>query len=162
MTIPEAAQLVIQAGAMASSGDLFLLEMGEPVKIVDLAHKMIELSGLTLRTGENPEGDIEIIYTGLRPGEKLYEELLIGNHSVPSSNPRIFKTREHFIPWSALQSELDQLAVVINSNDARNIKSLLQQLIPEYQPAIDLTEDLLAIESQNGYKSAISPKFQQV
>ncbi len=154
MTIPEAAQLVIQAGAMASSGDLFLLEMGEPVKIVDLACKMIELSGLTLRTSENPDGDIEISYTGLRPGEKLYEELLIGNHSAPSANPRIFKTREHFIPWSALEAELDQLAVAINSNDAQNIKSLLKQLIPEYQPSIATTEDLLAVEQQNCYKSA--------
>jgi FlaA1/EpsC-like NDP-sugar epimerase len=162
MTIPEAAQLVIQAGAMATSGDLFLLEMGEPVKIVDLAHKMIELSGLTLRTSENPDGDIEISYTGLRPGEKLYEELLIGNHSAPSTNPRIFKTREHFVPWSTLEAELDQLAAAINSNDARNIKSLLQQLIAEYQPAIATTEDLLAMEKQNGYKSAISSKFQQV
>ena len=154
MTIPEAAQLVIQAGAMASSGDLFLLEMGEPIKIVDLALKMIELSGLTLRTSENPDGDIEICYTGLRPGEKLYEELLIGTHSSSSENPRIFKTREHFIPWSALEAELDQLAVAINSNDARNIKSMLKQLIPEYQPSIDATEDLLAMEYQNGYKSA--------
>ncbi len=153
MTIPEAAQLVIQAGAMASSGDLFLLEMGEPVKIVDLASNMIELSGLTLRSSENPDGDIEISFTGLRPGEKLYEELLIGNHSLPSANPRIFKTREHFIPWSALQAELDHLAAAINSNDARSIKSLLKQLIPEYQPAIETTEDLLAMEKQNGYNA---------
>ncbi len=153
MTIPEAAQLVIQAGAMASSGDLFLLEMGEPVKIVDLARNMIELSGLTLRSSENPDGDIEISFTGLRPGEKLYEELLIGNHSLPSANPRIFKTREHFIPWSALQAELDQLAAAINSNDARSIKSLLKQLIPEYQPTIETTEDLLAMEKQNGYNA---------
>ncbi len=154
MTIPEAAQLVIQAGALASSGDLFLLEMGEPVKIVDLAHKMIELSGLTLRTSKNPEGDIEISYTGLRPGEKLYEELLIGNHSVPSANPRIFKTREHFIPWHLLQSELDHLVAAFNSNEAQNIKLLLKQLIPEYQPSIATTEDLLALEEQHGYSDA--------
>ena len=154
MTIPEAAQLVIQAGAMASSGDLFLLEMGEPVKIVDLAYKMIELSGLTLRTSEKPDGDIEISYTGLRPGEKLYEELLIGSHSTPSANPRIFKTREHFIPWSVLDEELEHFAAAINSNDARNIKSLLKHLIPEYEPTIATTEDLLAMEERNGYKTA--------
>lgn len=153
MTIPEAAQLVIQAGAMASPGDLHLLEMGDPVKIIDLARKMVELSGLTIRDHENPEGDIEIRVTGLRPGEKLYEELLIGNHSSPSANPRIFKAKEHFIPWSELQEELEHLNAAITNNDIPHIRQILQRVVPEYQPSIDIT-DLLTIEkkSKNGTK----------
>ncbi|WP_223293962.1 polysaccharide biosynthesis protein [Pelodictyon phaeoclathratiforme] len=148
MTIPEAAQLVIQAGAMASPGDLHLLEMGDPVKIIDLARKMVELSGLTIRDHENPEGDIEIRVTGLRPGEKLYEELLIGNHSSPSANPRIFKAKEHFIPWSELQEELEQLTTAIHSNDIKSIKKILKKIVPEYSPGIT-TSDLLSMEKQS-------------
>lgn len=153
MTIPEAAQLVIQAGAMASPGDLHLLEMGDPVKIIDLARKMVELSGLTIRDHENPEGDIEIRVTGLRPGEKLYEELLIGNHSSPSANPRIFKAKEHFIPWSELQAELEHLTTAIHSNDIKSIKKILKKIVPEYSPGIT-TSDLLSMEKQskNGIK----------
>ncbi len=157
MTIPEAAQLVIQAGAMASPGDLHLLEMGDPVKIIDLARKMVELSGLTLRDHEHPEGDIEIRVTGLRPGEKLYEELLIGNHSSPSANPRIFKAKEHFIPWSELQTELDHLTEAIHSNDIKRIKKILKRVVPEYNPSIT-TSDLLSMEKQskNGIKHYIA------
>ncbi len=147
MTIPEAAQLVIQAGAMASPGDLHLLEMGDPVKIIDLARKMVELSGLTLRDHNNPEGDIEIRITGLRPGEKLYEELLIGSNSTPSANPRIFKAKEHFIPWSTLQGELEHLTTAITNNDIPHIRQILKRVVPEYQPSITTT-DLLTIEQQ--------------
>jgi FlaA1/EpsC-like NDP-sugar epimerase len=157
MTIPEAAQLVIQAGAMASPGDLHLLEMGDPVKIIDLARKMVDLSGLTIRDHENPEGDIEIRVTGLRPGEKLYEELLIGNHSSPSANPRIFKAKEHFIPWTELQAELEHLARAIHGNDIKSIKKILKNLVPEYSPGITTT-DLIAMEvqSKNGKNRYIS------
>src|SRR3546814_15547093 len=89
MTIPEAAQLVIQAGAMGQGGDVFVLDMGEPVKIAELAEKMIQLSGLSVRRADNTDGDIEIRYTGLRPGEKLYEELLIGDNVSPTDHPMI-------------------------------------------------------------------------
>ena len=89
MTIPEAAQLVIQAGAMAKGGDVFVLDMGKSVKIADLAKRMIELSGLSLRDESNPEGDIEIVVTGLRPGEKLYEELMLGDNPQPTKHPKI-------------------------------------------------------------------------
>jgi FlaA1/EpsC-like NDP-sugar epimerase len=106
MTIPEAAQLVIQAGAMAKGGDVFLLDMGQPVKIIDLARRMIELSGLTVRDELNPDGDIEIQITGLRHGEKLYEELLIGEDSETTPHPRIMKAHEDFMPWPALQEKL--------------------------------------------------------
>ncbi|MDR6853958.1 FlaA1/EpsC-like NDP-sugar epimerase [Variovorax guangxiensis] len=96
MTIPEAAQLVIQAGAMASGGDVFVLDMGEPIRIVDLARRMVELSGMTVRDADNPAGDIEIRVVGLRPGEKLYEELLIGDNPMPTLHPRILKARDDF------------------------------------------------------------------
>ncbi len=99
MTIPEAAQLVIQAGAMASGGDVFVLDMGEPVRIADLARRMVELSGLALKVAANPNGDIEITVTGLRPGEKLFEELLIGDNPLPTSHPRIMKAHKDFLPW---------------------------------------------------------------
>ncbi len=127
MTIPEAAQLVIQAGAMASGGDVYLLDMGEPVKIIDLALRMVELSGLAVR-------DIEIKVTGLRPGEKLYEELLIGNNPEPTSNPRIFKANEYLIPWCQLEAELEGMNSAIRQNDVEGIKLMLKKLIPEYEP----------------------------
>jgi FlaA1/EpsC-like NDP-sugar epimerase len=99
MTIPEAAQLVLQAGAMAKGGDVFVLDMGQPVRIADVARRMIHLSGLTVRDEENPEGDIEIQFTGLRPGEKLYEELLIGSNVTGTEHPMIMRAIEHSLPW---------------------------------------------------------------
>jgi FlaA1/EpsC-like NDP-sugar epimerase len=98
MTIPEAAQLVIQAGAMGLGGDVFVLDMGESVRIYDLASRIVELSGLTLRNEKNPHGDIEIKVTGLRPGEKLFEELLIGENPQPTAHPKIMKAHEEFMP----------------------------------------------------------------
>ena len=121
MTIEEAAQLVIQAGAMASGGDVFVLDMGEPVKIYDLAKKMIQLSGLELKDQINPHGDIEILITGLRPGEKLFEELLIGNNPQPTIHPKIFKAQEDFISWQKLEKELNKLEKLIQNNDLQNI-----------------------------------------
>jgi len=140
MTIPEAAQLVIQAGAMARGGDVFVLDMGEPVRIMDLARRMVELSGLRVRDHEDPEGDIEIQVTGLRPGEKLYEELLIGNQPEPTTHPRIMKAHEDFLGWSELNSKLDSLTVALNTNDVDLIRSLLQQLVPGYQPEGDIVD----------------------
>ena len=103
MTIPEAAQLVIQAGALASGGDVFVLDMGEPIRIYDLAVKVIQLSGLTLRNHSNEKGDIEIIVTGLRPGEKLYEELLLSKNPKKTKHPKIFRSEEPFIKFSELE-----------------------------------------------------------
>ena len=134
MTIPEAAQLVIQAGAMAKGGDVFVLDMGDRVKIYDLAARMIELSGLTLRSEENPDGDIEIEITGLRPGEKLFEELLIGNDPRPTSHPRIMKAHEEFLAWSQLTTELVNLERALDSNDTEVIKAMLVRLVSGYKP----------------------------
>jgi FlaA1/EpsC-like NDP-sugar epimerase len=134
MTIPEAAQLVIQAGAMAGGGDVFVLDMGEPVKIVDLAKRMVELSGLALRDEANPNGDIAIAVTGLRPGEKLYEELLIGDNPLPTSHPRIMKAHEDFLAWDELQAKLVGLGLALDTNDVPLIRALLKEMVPGYQP----------------------------
>ncbi|NDF03045.1 MAG: polysaccharide biosynthesis protein [Actinobacteria bacterium] len=134
MTIPEAAQLVIQAGAMGSGGDVFVLDMGEPVRIYDLASRIVELSGLTLRDELNPQGDIEIKVTGLRPGEKLFEELLIGDNPKPTQHPRILKAHEKFVPWEQLQGQLNSLNLALSVNDVPVIRSFLQQLVVGYQP----------------------------
>ncbi len=134
MTIPEAAQLVLQAGAMAQGGDVFVLDMGEPVKILELAQRMIKLSGLSLRDEAHPEGDIGIRITGLRPGEKLYEELLIGDNPEPTGHPRIMKAHEQFLTWPALARQLHLLEDAALANDLPAIKSLLVQNVQGYLP----------------------------
>lgn len=138
MTIPEATQLVIQSGAMASGGEVYLLDMGEPVRIIDLARRMVELSGLTIRSTENPNGDIDIQVTGLRPGEKLYEELLISDTPIPTAHSRIFKAREHFMTWQQLEPLLQTLAETIAGNDVYEIKYLLHRIVPEYKPEFEI------------------------
>jgi FlaA1/EpsC-like NDP-sugar epimerase len=140
MTIPEAAQLVIQAGAMSTGGDVFVLDMGEPVRIADLAQRMVELSGLSLRDAINPEGDIEITVTGLRPGEKLYEELLIGDNPKPTQHPRIMKANEDFLRWDELQDRLNVLQSLMQANDVPAIRGLLQELVPGYQPTGEVVD----------------------
>lgn len=135
MTIPEAAQLVIQAGAMAKGGEVFILDMGEPVRIYDLASRMIELSGLSLRDPETGSGDIEIVITGLRPGEKLYEELLIGENPIPTSHPRIMMAREDFLPWSEIVDELELLRLGLHRADFDSLMEQLKRLVHGYQPA---------------------------
>ena len=135
MTIPEAAQLVLQAGAMGQGGDMFLLDMGEPVKIIDLARRMVELSGLRVRDGAHPDGDIEIAVTGLRPGEKLYEELLIGDNPEPTSHPRIMKAHEVFQSWDDLQPQLRALQQAAQQADVPRIKTILQTCVHGYAPA---------------------------
>jgi FlaA1/EpsC-like NDP-sugar epimerase len=134
MTIQEAAQLVLQAGAMGSGGDVFVLDMGEPVRIYDLASRIVELSGLTLRNEKNLLGDIEIKITGLRPGEKLYEELLIGDNTELTQHPRIFKAHEKFIPFGQLQGQLNSLSLALSANDVPTIRRFLQQLVAGYKP----------------------------
>lgn len=128
MTIPEAAQLVLQAGAMAHGGDVFVLDMGEPVRIMDLARDMVMLSGLTVRDAEHPQGDIDVHITGLRPGEKLYEELLIGDNPQTTQHPRILTAHETFIPWPQLQQHLAALLGLMRANDVAGAVQLLQQL----------------------------------
>lgn len=140
MTIPEAAQLVIQAGAMAKGGDVFVLDMGQPVKIQDLAQRMVELSGLEVRDEENPDGDIEIEITGLRPGEKLYEELLIGDNPKPTSHPRIMKAHEDFLAWGDLEQRLTALQAALEINDVRVVRLMLQELVSGYQPAGEIVD----------------------
>jgi FlaA1/EpsC-like NDP-sugar epimerase len=134
MTIPEAAQLVIQSSAMAVGGDVFVLDMGEPVRIHDLAVKMVYLSGLLVKDEAHPHGDIEIKVTGLRPGEKLYEELLIGDNPQPTAHPKIMKAHEEFLSWSDLQQELEKLNLALDACDAHLIRTMLKKLVPGYQP----------------------------
>lgn len=129
MTIPEAAQLVLQAGAMAGGGEVFVLDMGEPVRILDLARRMVELSGLTVRDPGQPQGDIEIAITGLRPGEKLYEELLIGDNPTPTGHPRIMKAQEEGLPWPELQLQLERLQRAAETGDEAGIRSVLQACV---------------------------------
>lgn len=140
MTIPEASQLVMQAGAMAEGGDVFVLDMGEPVRILDLARRMVELSGLTVRDETNPDGDIEMITTGLRPAEKLYEELLIGDNPTPSPHPLIMRAREDFVPWSELEGSLKDLERHIENGDVYATKSLLASLVSGYTPTSDIVD----------------------
>jgi len=144
MTIPEAAQLVLQSGTMAVGGDVFLLDMGEPVKIIDLAHNMVELSGLTVRDAGNPQGDIEIRTVGLRPGEKLYEELLIGDSVAPTSHPRIMRSNEQFLHWRILSAYLEKLADAVRTGDAHSARALLRKIVPEYQPTVALVDHIAA------------------
>lgn len=134
MTIPEAAQLVIQAGARAEGGEVFVLDMGQPVRIIDLATSLIRLSGLTVRDADNPDGDIEVCEVGLRKGEKLYEELLIGDDPQPTGLERIMKANEAMIPWVRLEPELDIMDRMLRAGDAIAAVAKLQELVPEFRP----------------------------
>ena len=137
MTIPEAAQLVIQAGALAGDGEVLLLDMGEPVRIIDLARLMIELSGLTVADDDNPDGEIAIEEIGLRPGEKLIEELLIGGDCAGTAHPRIVKARESMISWSVLDAKLRNLVGFLEDADAQAAIAILRELVPEFRSPVD-------------------------
>jgi FlaA1/EpsC-like NDP-sugar epimerase len=137
MTIPEAAQLVLQAAVLAEGGDVFLLDMGEPVRIKDLAEQMVRLSGLTVRDAHRPNGDIEIMCTGLRPGEKLYEELLIDADSEATAHPLIFRARERALPPEELWPRIDALQQAIRRQDCAVALHLLAGLVPEWQKGGD-------------------------
>jgi len=140
MTIPEAAQLVIQAGAMGEGGEVFVLDMGEPIKIIDMAKRLIHLSGLEVKDDENTEGDIEIVYTGLRPGEKLYEELLIGENDLPTRHPLIMSANEDCLSWEALSSYLLQFEQAIDSNDVEKSRQLLVESVKGFSPQCDVAD----------------------
>lgn len=143
MTIPEAAQLVIQAGAMGEGGEVFVLDMGEPVQILELAKKMIHLSGLSVRDEMNTSGDIEILFTGLRPGEKLYEELLIGDNVSLTDHPRILKAHEHSLDYDKIRQLISEICMVCRQNDSAALRLLLQASVIEFSPQCG-NEDLLA------------------
>jgi FlaA1/EpsC-like NDP-sugar epimerase len=140
MTIPEAAQLVLQAGSMGRGGDVFVLDMGKPVRIADLAKRMISLMGLTVRDEENPDGDVEIVYTGLRPAEKLFEELLIGTNVTGTEHPMIMRAMEHSLPWSQVQQVLDELSLALSRFDCDRARQLLMQTVAEYRPTDDIQD----------------------
>lgn len=140
MTIPEAAQLVIQAGSMGQGGDVFVLDMGEPVKIVELAEKMIHLSGLSIRSEQNPRGDIAIEFTGLRPGEKLYEELLIGDNVVATQHPMIMSAHEEYLNWDLLKVRLEDLLSAVDNDDYARVRQLLRDTVSGYNPESDIVD----------------------
>lgn len=153
MTIPEASQLVIQAGAMGQGGDVFVLDMGEPVRIQDLARRMIHLSGLTVKDDMNLNGDIEIKFTGLRPGEKLYEELLIGNNVSLTQHPRIMRAQEDVIIWSELEIIVNQLNTAVENNDVVEIRQILKQCVSGFTPQSEICDWLWIEERQNSVEN---------
>jgi FlaA1/EpsC-like NDP-sugar epimerase len=159
MTIPEAVHLVLQAGAMATGGEVFVLDMGEPILIRDLARQMILLSGLTIRDTANPDGDIEIRVVGLRPGEKLYEELLIGGDPVKTNHPRIMKATEHSLTWDVLRSGLDQLRAMIDAGDVTGARTLLSTLVVEFAPSSGVVDwvELAAGDGSGHLRQAETP-----
>jgi len=140
MTIPEAAQLVIQAGAMGKGGDVFVLDMGEPVKIAELAEKMIHLSGLSVRTAKNPHGDIAVEFSGLRPGEKLYEELLIGDNVSPTEHPMIMRASEEHLSWDAFKVVLSDLLAAVERDDYDRVRQLLRETVSGYKPEGEIVD----------------------
>jgi FlaA1/EpsC-like NDP-sugar epimerase len=142
MTIPEAVELVIQAGTMGEGGEVFVLDMGEPVRILDLAKKMIRLSGLEVKDEFNPDGDIEIEFTGLRPGEKLYEELLIGGNVSGTDNPMIMRAEEEMLAWGDLKLIIDQLSEAIDDCDQDRLRQLLIKAVPGFKPQCEITDVL--------------------
>ena len=140
MTIPEAAQLVIQAGAMGQGGDVFVLDMGQPVKIAELAEKMIHLSGLSVRSEKNQQGDIAIEFTGLRPGEKLYEELLIGDNVSPTEHPMIMRANEENLPWEQFKVRLSELLDAVDRDDYDRVRQLLRETVSGYKPEGEIVD----------------------
>ncbi len=140
MTVTEAAQLVIQAGAMGQNCEVFVLDMGESIKIKDLVYKLINLSGLNVKDIDNPDGDIEIKITGLRPGEKLYEELLIGDNPQKTLHPKIKKASDPFIPYDQLEVNLDNLKKLLNKNEANEVRQLLENMLESFHPNSDIVD----------------------
>jgi FlaA1/EpsC-like NDP-sugar epimerase len=157
MTIPEASQLVLQAGAMAEGGDVFVLDMGKPIRIADLARRMVKLAGLTVRDDDRPDGDIEIRFTGLRPAEKLYEELLIGNNVSGTGHPMIMRAMEHSLPWEQVQQVLDDLLIAMGQFDVRTACDLLQRVVVEYRSTGEIVDGVWCRrDSERGLQSKIT------
>jgi len=149
MTISEAAELVIQAGAMGKGGEVFVLNMGEPVKILELAKRMIRLSGMEIKDDQNPEGDIEIIFTGLRPGEKLYEELLIGDNIGSTEHQQIYRANEDFIPWKELDEYLNLIKEAESSSDHTKLRDIFVQTVSGYETEKDIVDVIYLEKSKN-------------
>jgi FlaA1/EpsC-like NDP-sugar epimerase len=147
MTIPEAAQLVIQAGSMATGGDVFVLDMGQPVRIDDLARRMINLMGLTVRDADHPDGDVEIRYTGLRAAEKLFEELLIGDNVGGTEHPMIMRAIEQRLAWSRIREILESLTGAIDGLDCRRALAILQEAVAEYRPGSEIHDHVWSSRS---------------
>ncbi|MDO8843302.1 nucleoside-diphosphate sugar epimerase/dehydratase [Methylicorpusculum sp.] len=164
MTIPEASQLVIQAGALGRGGDVFVLDMGEPVRILDLARRMIHLSGLTEKNNIQPSGDIEIVFTGLRPGEKLYEELLIGENVSETTHPRIMRAQEEIVPWKILNQKLQELEKATLSDDYMQVRKIFKEVVSGFAPQCSI-EDWIWTESTgklSGIKELKIRKLNQI
>jgi FlaA1/EpsC-like NDP-sugar epimerase len=159
MTIPEAAQLVLQAGSLGTGGDVFVLDMGQPVEIDELARRMIKLNGLSVRDAGNPDGDIEVEYSGLRPGEKLFEELLIGGNVTGTEHPMIMRAIEHSPAWDEVRETLAELSVALNRIDCRQILAILERAVCEYRSA-PVIHDLVHGQrrSQSPPASPVDPK----
>ncbi len=149
MTIPEAAQLVVQAGAMGQGGDVFVLDMGNPIRVLDLAKQMIHLSGLEIKDEMHPEGEIEISFTGIRPGEKLFEELLIGNNVSETAHCRIMRDEDEIVSWQGLKRSLDQLKFALEKNDIPAMRKILQQSISGFVPQCEVNDILWKTEKEN-------------
>ncbi|CAG0903007.1 unnamed protein product [Cyprideis torosa] len=163
MTIPEAAQLVIQAGAMAKGGEVFLLDMGEPIKIIDLARRMIHLSGMSIKDETHPDGDIAILTTGLRPGEKLYEELLIDSSADKTRHPKIFHAHEDYIDWDELTGVLDQLETACAERDTATIQDILETCVQGFKGRVKtdiLSPHLMKADPPSGNNITLFPKPQ--
>jgi len=160
MTIPEAAQLVIQAGALGTEngGDVYLLDMGQPVKITDLARKMIHLSGFSIMDADSPDGDISIEYTGLRPGEKLYEELLIGDNVAGTRHPRIFSAIEESYKWEEISTYLDILEDAYENCDLELMRAILLEIISGYKPETEIADLLWEEKHSNEHLSVVQLK----
>lgn len=162
MTIPEAAQLVIQAGAMGKGGDVFVLDMGQPVRIDDLARRMISLMGLTVRDDHNPDGDIEIRYTGLRTAEKLYEELLIGSNVTGTAHPRIMRAVEHSLPWERVRQLLEELLEALGTFDCKRALGSLSAAVAEYDSDLEIKDYVwtrrMAMVGRSDAKVAVMPR----
>ncbi|HEA3130029.1 TPA: polysaccharide biosynthesis protein [Aeromonas hydrophila] len=161
MTIPEAAQLVIQAGAMGCGGDVFVLDMGQPVKIIELAHRMIRLSGLSLKNEKNPAGDIEVKITGLRPGEKLYEELLIGDNVSGTHHPRIMKANESMLPWTELRVLLTKIDTACHEFDHEQLRYLLLEAPAAFTPTDGICDLVWKARTELG-TNAVSPTLTEI
>ena len=140
MSIPEAAELVIQAGAMGDEGDVFVLDMGEPVKILELAKRLVNLSGMEIKDGENPNGEIEIIFTGLRPGEKLFEELLIGNNVSKTIHKQILRAKESFMEWEELQKYLIEIQQAEKSNNITQLQNIFRDTVSGFNPDSEIVD----------------------
>jgi FlaA1/EpsC-like NDP-sugar epimerase len=155
MTIPEAAELVIQAGSMGGNGDVFILDMGKQIKIEDLARRMVSLSGLTVRDNNNPNGDITIKTTKLRPGEKLHEELLIGTNITDTAHPYIMRSHESSLPWSRVQQILIELELACYNEDSSVVRKIFKEIVDGYKPQCGI-EDVVWLAANKNRKARLT------